>query len=141
MAVEAITKDAAKAIEYFEAKLAFEISPYGINDLISKKEHLQIIDLRTPELYAKGHVPGAVNVSYENLDAFLPKLNKDVTTVVYCYDLLCNLAAKAALHLAKKGLKVKELAGGWEEYAKQNFSQETGVNTSACSTKGGHSCG
>jgi rhodanese-related sulfurtransferase len=47
----------------------------------------------------------------------LPK--KDGTTVVYCYNQTCRLAAEAALELAAHGFPVIEMEGGfaaWEGY-------------------------
>jgi len=47
---------------------------------------LVILDVRTPDEYAAGHVPGAINVSHDQVEARLPELSayrsKDV--VVYC---------------------------------------------------------
>ncbi len=90
-----------------EAKLAYEIGPIGLNTAIENGEKLTIVDLRTPELFAKGHIPGAINLKFEELDKNLDKLIKDQTTVVYCYDIVCHLSAKAALELAKKATRSK----------------------------------
>lgn len=135
MSVETINKEAAEAIRYFESKLAFEIGPIGLSRALEEKEPIQIIDLRTPELYKQGHIPGAINVLYEDIERSLDKLSKDKTIVVYCYDMVCHLAAKAALTLAKKGYKVKELAGGWHDWTQHNLQVEgTGqtVKSSSC---------
>jgi rhodanese-related sulfurtransferase len=138
MAVETLSKEAQQAVEHFERKLNFEIGPIGLDRAIKNREPVQIIDLRTPELYVKGHVPGSLNVSYEDLEKGTSQLKRDVTTVVYCYDIVCSLAAKAALLLAKKGYKVKELVGGYEEWSNHSLTQE--ASKSSCSTSG-HSCG
>lgn len=138
MPIETLTKEAQQAVEHFERKLNFEIGPVGVERILKSKEPITIIDLRTPELYGKGHVPSAINVAYEDLEKHLGKLNKDVTTVVYCYDIVCNLSTKAALFLAKKGYKVKELVGGFEEWSNHSLAQET--SKASCSTSG-HSCG
>jgi len=140
MAIETITKESVKAVEYFEAKLDFDSSPYSLKAAIDKGERLQIIDLRTPELFAQGHVPGAINVDYEQLEKYLPKLDPSATSVVYCYTLLCNLATKAALLLAKHGYKVKEMAGGWDAWVQQEMPTEKS-KASSCATTQGHSCG
>jgi len=88
---------------------------------IENGEKLTIVDLRTPELFAKSHIPGAINLKFEELDKNLDKLSKDKTTVVYCYDIVCHLSAKAALELAKKGYKVKELEGGYDSWTERNL--------------------
>lgn len=139
MTTETLSRDAVKAIEFFEQKLEFEIGPIGLKFALEAKEPLQIIDLRTPELYAKSHVPGAINIAIEDLDKYLPKLNKDVVTVVYCYNITCHLSAKAALHLAKKGYRVKELIGGFNDYAAANLPTEA-KSAESCSTTG-NCCG
>jgi rhodanese-related sulfurtransferase len=140
MAVETLSKEATRAVQYFEDKLAFEISPIGLNRAIEANEQFQIIDLRTKELFEKSHIPGSCHVLLEDIEKVLPKLNKDVVTVVYCYSITCTLATKAALVLANKGFKVKELIGGFDEWASQINKVESGAKTSSCSTTGG-GCG
>lgn len=137
MTTETLSKEAVEAAAYFEHKLKFEIGPVELKTSHERGEKFQIIDLRTPELYGKGHVPSSLNVLYDNLEAYLPKLNKDVTTVVYCYDKLCYLSAKAALLLAQKGYKVRELAGGWDGWVEKGFQAEDKTSKGSCSS----SCG
>ena len=139
MAVETVSKESLKAAEHFQAKLDFESNPYALKATLDKGEKVQIIDLRTPELFAEGHIPGAINVNYEKLEQYLPNIDSNTTTVVYCYSLLCSLATKAALVLAQKGYKVKELAGGWDSWVEREMPTEK-VKGSSCSTSG-HSCG
>jgi rhodanese-related sulfurtransferase len=135
MTAGTLTKETTEAaIKFFEAKLAFEIGPVALNNKLNNKEVLQIIDLRTPELYAKGHIPTAINVSIEELEQHATKLNKDETTIVYCYELTCALSTKAALLLAKKGYKVQELAGGFNTYAEHEYKVEGKAEASSCST-------
>lgn len=142
MSVETLSRETAEAVKYFEAKLAFEIGPIGVKYALQNKEKLQIIDLRTPELFAKGRVPGAQNILFEDLEKNLSKLDKDTTTVVYCYDITCHLAAKAALLLAQKGYKVKELSGGYQDYVAHDLEVASNKNeTSSCSTTKHGSCG
>jgi len=47
-------------------------------------DHLYVLDVRTPEEYAAGHVPGAVNISHEQLAARLAEVPKDKDVVLYC---------------------------------------------------------
>lgn len=128
MTVEAPSK-IVDAAAYFEAKLAYEIGPIGLKMALEGGEKLTIVDLRTPELFAKNHIPGAINLKYEELDKNLDKLSKDKTTVVYCYDIVCHLSARAALELAKKGYKVKELIGGYDSWTERNLQVEGQVET------------
>lgn len=135
MSVETLTKPTVDAIAFFEAKLAYEMGPVALKQAIENGDKITVVDFRTPELFAKGHIPGAINVKFEELDKNLDKLSKDQTTVVYCYDLVCHLAAKAALELAKKGYKVKELEGGYDTWIAKDYKTEgTGqtIKASSC---------
>jgi len=107
--------DPQKAKAYFEAKLAFTTGPYTLNEWIKNNEKVNVIDLRDPDSYAEGHVPGAVNLTkdqWSNLSA----LRKDKTNVVYCYTQTCHLAAAAAVEFAGKGFPVMEMEGGFEAW-------------------------
>lgn len=149
MAIDTLNKEALRAVQFFEDKLNFEFGPVGLYMHIKENKPLQIIDLRTRELYEKGHVPGAQHILYDDLEKHFSKLSKEIPTVVYCYDLLCSLSTKAALLLARNGFNAKELAGGFDEYQKKDFPVEsktsteskTNPGTSSCSTSKGSSCG
>jgi phage shock protein E len=47
-------------------------------------DHLYLLDVRTPQEYADGHVPGAVNVPYDQLASRLAEVPKDKDVVLYC---------------------------------------------------------
>jgi len=46
--------------------------------------HLFVLDVRTPQEYAEGHVPGAVNVPHDQLASRLAEVPKDKDVVLYC---------------------------------------------------------
>ena len=47
-------------------------------------DHLYVLDVRTPQEYAEGHVPGAVNLPQEQLASRLAEVPKDKDVVIYC---------------------------------------------------------
>jgi phage shock protein E len=47
-------------------------------------DHLYVLDVRTPQEFADGHVPGAVNVPYDQLASRLAEVPKDKDVVLYC---------------------------------------------------------
>ncbi len=47
-------------------------------------DHLFVLDVRTPQEFAEGHVPGAVNVPYDQLASRLAEVPKDKDVVLYC---------------------------------------------------------
>ena len=141
MTTQTLSKEALRAIEFFEDKLSFEISSFALNALINEKQPVQIVDIRDPKAYAAGHIPGAVNLQLDELSVPTVKLNPGQTVVVYCYNLTCALAAKGSLALAKKGFTVKELVGGFEDWASQHAGQTYKVEKPGASSCGTSSCG
>lgn len=61
----------------------------------------QLIDVRTPEEFATGHIAGAVNIPVEELGGRLDEVNKDQPVVVYCRS--GNRSAQAASILESAG--------------------------------------
>ena len=107
-------------VQYFQAKLAFEMTPWSLKALLEKTpDQICLLDVRTPEMYAAAHLPTAINIPLVDLVSKLSTLPKNKTIVTYCSNLTCALAPKAALELAQKGFKVQELMGGiatWQDH-------------------------
>ena len=88
----------------------------------SSAANARIVDVRTPEEYAEGHLPRAVNCDWEGED-FLPKMEAafDKSAPLYVYCRSGRRSAEAAEVLAKAGYEVYNLAGGiigWKEEGK-----------------------
>ena len=43
-----------------------------------------VLDVRSPEEYASGHVPGAVNIPYDQIASRIAEVPKDQDVVLYC---------------------------------------------------------
>ncbi len=104
---------ASSAKKYFEDKLAFTTGPVELERWIKTGEdNFVLVDVREEEDYAKGHVPGAINLPKDRWDN--PQgLSRDKTNVVYCYTQQCHLAANACVQFAGLGYPVMELEGGF----------------------------
>jgi rhodanese-related sulfurtransferase len=75
-----------------------------------------VLDVRSAEEFASGHVPGARNVAYDQVEARLAELGPAREVVVYCER--GPRAAKAAGMLGAAGFRVRHLTGdmsGWRE--------------------------
>lgn len=82
----------------------------------------QLIDVRTPEEYAAGHIEGAVNIDFygEAFDNAISQLDK--TRPVYVYCKVGGRSAKAAASMRTKGFtNVVELQGGFDAWNSANF--------------------
>jgi rhodanese-related sulfurtransferase len=78
-----------------------------------------LIDVRTAEEYAAGHLFGAMNIPLsefqQNLDSWLPRLPREVPMILYC--LVGARSAQAATILVEAGLSnVLNLTGGITEW-------------------------
>lgn len=122
MATAVTVIDPAKAQAYFAAKMAFTTGPVELNRALGTNE-VVVIDVRAEEDYAKGHIPGAVNLPKTKWST-LAGLRKDKTNVLYCYSRVCHLAAKAALEFAGQGFPVMEMDGGFDEWVEHDLAIE-----------------
>jgi rhodanese-related sulfurtransferase len=109
-----------KAKKYFGDKLNFTTGPIELNQMIERNEAINIIDVRKAQDYAKGHIPGAVNLPRERWSSFAG-LTKDRVNIVYCYSQVCHLAAEAAREFAGHDFPVMELEGGFEQWQRHNM--------------------
>ena len=109
--------DPARAKEFFEAEMKFTTGP-GELDRTRKNEDINIVDVREPEDFQQGHIPGAINLPKAKWNS-LDTLKKDKVNVLYCYSMVCHLAKAAAVEFAGKGYPVMEMEGGfkaWQEH-------------------------
>lgn len=92
------------------------------DSLITASSDAQILDVRTPEEFAAGHLQGAQNIDWKNSDFSINvgALDKTKPVLVYCQS--GNRSQQAAEYLAKNGFTaVYELDGGysaWESAGK-----------------------
>ena len=102
------------ALEHFEKLLEFETDCWDVHeDLTSGKPDYVILDVRSPEAYAAGHVPSAINLPHGRIvERNLATFPAGVAFVVYCSGPHCNGADKAAVRLARLNRKVKKMLGG-----------------------------
>lgn len=96
---------------------AAAVEEISVNDL--RLVFYFLIDVRTAEEYAAGHLFGAVNIPLSefqtNLAAWLPRLPREVPLILYCLAGVRSL--QAATILAEAGLtNVVNLAGGITEW-------------------------
>lgn len=114
----------SRAQQYFEDKVNFTTGPIELSGMMQRRENINIIDVRAPEDYAKGHIPGAISAPKGKWDTFT-SLTRDGINIIYCYSQQCHLAANAALKFAAKGFPVMELEGGFDTWQDHNLPVET----------------
>jgi len=105
-----------------------ELEPLPRQELLQRVRDglVTVLDVRPPEEYAAGHVPGAVNVPLSELEHYLENLNPEQEIVAYCRGPHCVLAFDAVAALRKKGLQARRLEDGYPEWKTAGLPVETG---------------
>ena len=80
------------------------------NDLVT------VLDVRPPEEYQSGHVPGAINIPLSELEKHLDELDSEQEVVAYCRGPHCVLAFEAVARLREKGINARRLQDGFPEW-------------------------
>lgn len=128
-AVTAVAPAASdRALEHFTAALEFETDCWDVHDAWSSgKADFVLLDVRSHELYEKGHVPGAVSLPHGKIiEATLRDYPPQTIFVVYCAGPHCNGAHRGAIRLARLGRPVKMMIGGITGWLDEGFSLASG---------------
>ena len=101
---------------YFTRKDALE--PIPATELLdrARKGLVTVLDVRPPEEYAAGHVPGAINIPIHELEKRLKDLPKRKEIIAYCRGPYCLMSYEAVAMLRKKGMKARRLEAGLPEW-------------------------
>jgi len=116
------------ALAHFESEFTFETDCWDVQDaLASGSPGFVLLDVRSPALFAAGHLPGAINLPHGKIiGSRMREWPEGTLFVTYCAGPHCNGAARGALRLARLGLPVKIMAGGITGWADEGFTLEIG---------------
>ena len=100
---------------------------------VSREELLQrtrddlvtVLDVRPPDEFAVGHVPGALNIPLDELEARLAELDPNHEIVAYCRGPWCVLSFEAVAALRARGFKIRRLEDGLPEWRAAGLPIET----------------
>lgn len=114
------------AAAHFEAQFTFETDCWDTHEAISSgSPGFVLLDVRSPAMFARGHVAGAVNLPHAKIiGAKMCGYPKSTLFVAYCAGPHCNGAARAAARLARLGFAVKLMAGGMTGWIDEGFELE-----------------
>ncbi|HKO57840.1 MAG TPA: rhodanese-like domain-containing protein [Thermoanaerobaculia bacterium] len=131
------------ATEFFAMKLDHETDCADVaDDLTRGRPDLVVIDARVPELYERGHVPGAINFPHRTMSAeSVQRLPREALFVTYCDGIGCNASTKAALKLAGFGFRVKEMLGGIDWWMRDGLSVARGAEAGSMQPAAAIACG
>jgi phage shock protein E len=93
------------------------LSPQALRDRLAAEAHLQLVDVRTPQEFAEGHLKGAKNIPLDSLEARLGELAKDQPLALYCRSGRRSATALGLVH-ARGFEQAQHLEGGilaWQQ--------------------------
>ena len=97
-----------------------KVSLITFDQELKKVNSLQLIDVRTPEEFAKGHLDGAKNINF-NAPTFenqINQLDKNQPAFIYCHS--GGRSGKAYKKMKAWGFtKVYDMEGGYSAYSKK----------------------
>jgi rhodanese-related sulfurtransferase len=85
-----------------------------------------VLDVRPKEEYRAGHIPGALSVPVDALEAALQTLPKDKEIVAYCRGPYCVFSDEAVALLRSRGYRAHRLEEGLPDWRAAGMPVETG---------------
>ncbi len=86
-----------------------------------------VIDVRPPDEYALGHLPGAINVPLSELSARSEGFEPGREVIAYCRGPWCVMSFEAVAELRSQGLRARRLQDGMPEWKAAGLSVESGA--------------
>jgi rhodanese-related sulfurtransferase len=114
------------ARDYFEERGGME--PVAGDELLRRVRsgEVTVLDVRPPEEYRAGHIPGALSIPVGELEARLKELPKEREVVAYCRGPYCVMAVEAVELLRKKGFKAHRMEQGVVDWHARGWRVEAG---------------
>jgi rhodanese-related sulfurtransferase len=89
-----------------------------------KQGEVTVLDVRPPEEFVAGHLPGAVNIPLKELEGKLESLPHDQEIVAYCRGPYCVLAFEAVAKLRERGFQARRMQDGFPEWLTAGYPVE-----------------
>lgn len=113
-----------------------ELEPIGRHELLKRAEEgtAIVLDVRPAEEYQAGHIPGALSVPLEQLEARLADLPRSKEIVAYCRGPYCVMSFEAVKLLRAHGRKARRLEEGFPEWRANGLPVTTEPDVRAART-------
>ena len=82
-----------------------EVSAEEVKNNIDKKSRFFLLDVRTEAEYARGHIPGSINIPLDDITNSVEQFLIDKSIPVYVYCLSGSRSQMAAAEMADLGYK------------------------------------
>lgn len=116
--------DPTETAAHYAAKVSFETDASDVAAAQDAGVAFHLVDVRGQAAWDQGHAVGALHIPRQELAERVGELGSGIPVVVYCWGPGCNGGAKGALELARLGVPVKEMLGGFEYWAREGYPVE-----------------
>ncbi len=89
-----------------------------------KSGSVTVIDVRPPEEFSAGHLPGAINIPLNEIEKRIGGLPAGGEVVAYCRGPYCVLAFEAVAKLREKGVRARRFEAGFPEWKRAGLPVE-----------------
>lgn len=112
---------------FIEGRIGFD--PVNREELLRRvrKGEVTVLDVRPVEEFRSGHLPRALSVPLEDLEARMKDLPKDREIVAYCRGPYCVMAVEAVARLREQGFRAVRLDMGVVDWRARGFPVEQGA--------------
>lgn len=100
------------------------VNPPEVIERLNQKPRPYLLDVRQPDEYRQGHIPGAKLIPLSELPKRARELPKDREIVCICRS--GNRSASAAKHLASAGYSAVNMSGGMIAWSRNSLPVKTG---------------
>ena len=111
---------------YFDAPSQLE--PIDGAELLRRVEagDVTVLDVRPPDEYSAGHIPGSLSMPVEQLERRLSEIPADRPVIAYCRGPFCVLAGDAVETLRRHGYSAERMAEGLPDWRLAGHPVATG---------------
>lgn len=102
--------------DYFQARDALEA--VSREELVSRLRDglVTVLDVRSEDEFALGHLPGALNIPFAELENRLAELPANREVIAYCRGPYCVLSFEAVVALRARGYVAHRLEDGYPDW-------------------------
>ena len=99
-----------------------ELDQMTVHEVKKQANELQILDVRSPDEWEKGHIPGAKHIFLPEVPEKSSELSKKKPVAVYCDS--GYRASLAASILKNEGFEVHNVPGSWQAWLNAKYPIE-----------------
>jgi ArsR family transcriptional regulator len=108
-----------------------DMEPVSLDEIRARMRdgNVVLLDVRDEAEYRQGHLPGAIHIASDELEASLSRLPRDREVIAYCRGRYCILSSDAVALLRRNGFRSRRLEDGYAEWKAANRSEASDETT------------